>query len=127
MLELPEAVLRGAGLSRQKLAAIRDLATRAENRSLCLHRLGHMPDEDVITHLTQVRGIGRWTAEMMLLFRLGRPDVLAPNDLGIQKGLMRVDGLKAMPTPKQVAARSEVWAPHRSVASWFLWRASELP
>lgn len=126
VLSLGEGPLKGAGLSRQKVAAILDLAHRCESRALDLRNLARRSDDEVIAQLTTVRGIGRWTAEMILLFRLGRPDILAATDLGIQKGIMVVDGLSTLPTPKEVLRRGERWAPFRSVASWYLWRASEL-
>lgn len=126
VLSLGEVKLRSAGLSRQKVAAVLDLAMKAERGLLPLRHLARLGDDEVIERLTLVRGIGRWTAEMILLFRLGRPDILAATDLGIQKGIMVVDGLKSLPKPKEVTARGERWAPWRSVASWYLWRASEL-
>lgn len=125
LLALDDAALRGAGLSAAKLAAVRDLAARSLDGSLPLARIARMSDEAVIERLVAVRGIGRWTAQMFLMFRLGRLDVLAPDDLGLREGLRRLDGLADRPTPKELAARGEAWAPLRSVASWVLWRLCE--
>jgi DNA-3-methyladenine glycosylase II len=122
---LSDEVLRGAGLSQGKLLALRDLAQRTLDGRLRTRGFTRLPDEEIIEELTQVRGIGRWTAQMFLLFRLGRLDVLAPDDLGLQEGLKRLDGLAERPRPKELAARGEVWAPLRSVASWVLWRLCE--
>jgi len=122
ILELPDAHLRGAGLSRAKTAAIQDLATKTLDGSLGLRTIARYSDEEVIEILTQVRGIGVWSAQMFLLFRLGRQDVMAGGDLGLQEGLRILDGLPERPGPKELELRAEVWAPLRSVASWVLWR-----
>ncbi|MBI5497122.1 MAG: DNA-3-methyladenine glycosylase 2 family protein [Deltaproteobacteria bacterium] len=124
-LRLGEARLKAAGLSRQKAAAVLDLARHCTQGTLRLATLGRLDDEAVVAALTTVRGIGRWTAEMVLIFRLGRPDVLPATDYGVQKGLMRLDGLRALPRPADVQRRGAVWAPWRSVASWYLWRLAE--
>ncbi|MEO0659931.1 MAG: DNA-3-methyladenine glycosylase 2 family protein [Planctomycetota bacterium] len=124
---LSDAALRGAGLSRGKLAALRDLSERSLDGRLRLRSLARLEDEEIIDELVEVRGIGRWTAQMFLMFRLGRRDVLAPDDLGLQEGLRRLDGLAERPKPRELAARGEVWAPLRSVASWVLWRLTEEP
>lgn len=126
-LALPEEVVRGAGVSRAKLAAIRDLAERTADGRLPLGRVSRLPDDVLVERLVEVRGIGAWTARMFLLFRLGRLDVLAPDDLGIREGLRRLDGLEERPTPAAVQARAEVWRPLRSVASWVLWRLLDEP
>jgi DNA-3-methyladenine glycosylase II len=126
-LQLSDEVVRGAGVSRAKLAAIRDLAERAVDGRLPLRRIALLPDNEVVERMVEVRGIGAWTARMFLLFRLGRLDVLAPDDLGIREGLRRLDGLGERPTPAAVLARGEVWRPLRSVASWVLWRILEFP
>lgn len=125
-LELSEGLLRGAGLSRNKILAVRDLAQRCEDGRLKLRSIARLSDGEVIERLVEVRGIGAWTAQMFLLFRLGRLDVMAPGDLALQEGVRRLDGLAERPTPRELEARAEVWAPLRSVASWALWRASEL-
>ena len=128
ILGAPEAALRGAGLSQNKVRAVRDLAEKTlagvvPERSA----LGQMDDEEIIAHCTQVRGIGRWTVEMMLMFHLGRPDVLPVDDLGIQKGAMRLYGLRKLPNPDRLEALAEPWRPWRTVGSWYLWRVLELP
>jgi 3-methyladenine DNA glycosylase/8-oxoguanine DNA glycosylase len=125
LLALPEERLRGAGLSRNKLLSLRDLATRVSSGELDLRRVGRLPDEQVIEELVAVRGIGTWSAQMFLLFRLGRLDVMPATDLGVQEGLRRLDGRTERPTPKEVLARSEPWRPLCSVASWYLWRLVE--
>ncbi len=117
--------LRGAGLSRQKLGYLRDLAARVADGSLPLAHLGRLPDDAVIEHLVQVKGIGRWTAQMFLMFRLGRHDVLPELDLGIQNAMHRAYGLKSRPTPKEVLRLGEKWRPHASTACWYLWRSLE--
>lgn len=125
ILELPDDSLRGAGLSANKLASLRDLAEHTVDGRLPLRSLSTKSDEEIIERLVEVRGIGRWTAQMFLLFRLARLDVFAPDDLGLREGLKRLDGLAERPKPKDLAARCEVWAPLRSVACWVLWRVSE--
>jgi len=125
ILAFPEEVLRGAGVSRAKVAALRGLAEAAEGGDLPIRRLGQLPEEEVMERLTALRGIGPWSARMFLLFRLGRLDVLAPDDLGIREGLRRLEGAEERPTPAEVERRGEVWRPLRSVASWYLWRLSE--
>lgn len=125
LLALPEERLREAGLSRNKLRAVRDLAEKVEDRTLRLHSLSRLPDEEVAAELTAVWGIGEWTAQMFLLFHLGRLDVFAPGDLGLQEGIRILDGLDARPTPAAALQRAEVWRPLRSVASWYLWRLAD--
>ena len=128
LLGLRDAELRGAGLSQAKMRAARDLAQRTVDGSLpTLRELRRMDDESVVDALTQVRGVGRWTAEMFLVFRLGRPDVLALDDLGIRKGYQRVFRLPDIPSRDVVAARGERWRPYRTVVGWYLWRAAEQP
>jgi O-6-methylguanine DNA methyltransferase len=117
--------LRAVGLSAAKVASLHDLARRVERGALDLARLPRMSDDRVISALLEVRGIGRWTAEMLLIFDLGRPDVLPITDLGIRKGLERIDRLRALPEPTEVLARAEAWRPFRSIGSWYLWRALE--
>jgi DNA-3-methyladenine glycosylase II len=113
--------LRAVGLSSQKLAYVRDLCRRVQDGSLPLHDLDGMSDERVIETLTQVKGIGRWTAEMFLMFRLQRPDVLPVDDLGIVKAVQRAYGLRKTPTPERLTSIGEAWRPYRSVACWYLW------
>jgi DNA-3-methyladenine glycosylase II len=125
VLASSDELLRGAGLSRQKIGYLRDLATRVADRSLPLAHLGRLPDDAIVEHLVQVKGIGRWTAQMFLMFRLGRPDVLPDLDLGIQTAIQRAYGLKKRPTPKDVLRIGEKWRPYASVASWYMWRSLE--
>jgi DNA-3-methyladenine glycosylase II len=125
VLESSEEHLRGAGLSRQKIGYLRDLSTRVADKSLPLAHLGRLPDDEIIDHLVQVKGIGRWTVQMFLMFRLGRPDVLPELDLGVQNAIQRAYGLKKRPTPKDVLRIGAKWRPYASVASWYLWRSLE--
>ena len=124
----PEETLRGAGLSGAKLAALKDLAAKTVDGTVpTLARLRRMSDEEIVERLTRVRGIGRWTVEMLLMFRLGRPDVLPVGDFAVRKGFALAYGLKESPKPKELAEHGERWRPYRSVASWYMWRAVELP
>jgi len=126
VLETSDALLREAGLSRGKVAALRDLAAKSLDGTVpAMARLRAMEDEEIVERLTVVRGIGRWTAEMFLIFRLGRPDVLPIDDYGVRKGFQRAFRTRAIPEPKSVARRGERWRPFRTVASWYLWRALE--
>jgi len=127
LLKLDDVVLRSAGLSGQKTAYVKDLAAHAVSRRFPLERLHEFGDDEVIATLTTVKGVGRWTAQMFLMFRLGRPDVLPDLDLGIQKGIQRAYGLRRLPTPPQVLTRGASWAPYRTIASWYLWRLLDLP
>jgi DNA-3-methyladenine glycosylase II len=115
--------LRAAGLSRQKAAYLRDLASKVHDGSLPLDRIASLPDDEVIAALTQVKGIGKWSAQMFLMFRLGRPDVLPDLDLGIQKAIKLAYGLRSMPKPKRVLRIGKSWSPYSTVASWYLWRS----
>jgi DNA-3-methyladenine glycosylase II len=125
LLETPESALRDAGLSRQKLGYLRDLAAKVDSGQVPLARVGRLPDEEVITYLTRVKGVGRWTAQMFLIFRLGRPDVLPELDLGIQTAIQRAYSLPERPGPADVLRIGERWRPHATVASWYLWRSLE--
>jgi 3-methyladenine DNA glycosylase/8-oxoguanine DNA glycosylase len=125
ILAISEEDLRGAGLSRSKLKAIRHLAEKVECGELRLRILARQPDEEVVRQLTSVWGIGEWSAQMFLLFHLGRLDVFAPGDLGLQEGIRILDGMAERPAPAEAAERAEVWAPLRSVASWYLWRLKD--
>ena len=126
VLRTADARLRGAGLSSAKLLALRDLARRSTDGALPTPaQLGTMDDEAVIAALTQVRGIGRWTAQMLLMFQLGRPDVLPLDDFGLRRGLAVLLGRDALPTREELQARARRWAPYRSVASWYLWQAAD--
>jgi DNA-3-methyladenine glycosylase II len=123
MLELTEEDLRGVGFSRRKVEYVHDLAAHVLDGSLELDRIAKLGDEEVIEEISAVRGLGRWSAEVFLLFHLGRPDVISGGDLGIRKAIMVEDGLAAMPTPKQVEERAERWRPNRSLASLYLWES----
>ena len=128
ILEASDESLRGAGLSGAKLVALKDLAAKTLDGTVpTLARLRRMGDEEIIEKLIQVRGIGRWTVEMLLIFRLGRPDVLPVGDFAVCKGFSIVYGLKDLPKPKELIHYGERWKPFRSVASWYLWRVHELP
>ncbi|HZO23616.1 MAG TPA: DNA-3-methyladenine glycosylase [Steroidobacteraceae bacterium] len=119
--------LRAAGLSFSKIAALKDLAAKTIDGTVPdSQTLVTLSDLEIIERLTQVRGIGRWTVEMMLMFQLGRPDILPVDDFGIRNGFRHVYGLRKMPAPKVLAAFGERWAPHRTAAAWYLWRALEL-
>ena len=127
LLEIPPERLRGAGLSTAKTAAVRDLAQRTLDGTIpSLARIRRLEDEEIIERLIVVRGIGRWTAEMLLIFRLGRPDVLPLSDLGVRKGFGLTFRTRKLPSPSIMTRRGERWRPYRSVASWYLWRALEL-
>jgi DNA-3-methyladenine glycosylase II len=127
LLELPPERLRQAGLSTAKTAAVRDLAARTLDGTVpSLASIRRLEDEEIIERLTLVRGIGRWTVEMLLIFRLGRPDVLPVGDLGVRKGFGRVFRKGKLPEPSVVLRRGERWRPYRSVATWYLYRALEL-
>jgi DNA-3-methyladenine glycosylase II len=126
LLALPMGDLRAVGLSNNKALAIQDLAGRTLDGRLSLRSIAKRTDEEVIEMLVGVRGIGEWTAQMFLMFKLGRLDVMAPGDLGLQEGLKCLDGLKERPGSKLLAQRAEDWAPLRSVACWALWRLTDL-
>jgi DNA-3-methyladenine glycosylase II len=125
VLETTDEQLRAVGLSRQKIGYMRDLSTKVTTGDLPLDAVEHMTDDDLIAHLVQVKGIGRWTAQMFLMFRLGRPDVLPELDLGIQNAIRKAYRMRKRPTPKQVKRVGAKWSPHSSVASWYLWRSLE--
>jgi O-6-methylguanine DNA methyltransferase len=126
LLRCPDEELRGAGLSGPKIAAARDLAEKTLAGAVPdPHELIRLTDEEIIARLTAIRGIGRWTAEMLLIFRLGRPDVLAVDDYGLRKGLAAAHGLAELPSPRRLAEIGERWRPYRTIASWYLWRAAE--
>lgn len=121
-----DAGLRACGVSGNKVLALRDLARReAAGEIPSARQLQYMADQDIIDALVPTRGIGRWTVEMMLMFRLGRPDVLPVDDLGVRQGAMLLDGSPDMPPSKALAVRGEGWAPHRTMASLYLWRIAD--
>ncbi|MEO6877510.1 MAG: DNA-3-methyladenine glycosylase [Gemmatimonadaceae bacterium] len=123
VLATPDEPLRGAGLSRQKIGYMRDLSLKVHNGELPLDSVETMSDDELIAHLVQVKGIGRWTAQMFLMFRLGRRDVLPELDLGIQNAVQKAYRMRKRPTPKQLTKIGAKWRPHASVASWYLWRS----
>jgi DNA-3-methyladenine glycosylase II len=123
VLALPEARLRGAGLSAAKAASIRDLAAKVADGTVPLDGLRRLSDDRVVERLSQVRGIGRWTAEMFLIFRLRRLDVWPVDDYGVRKGYMLAYGLKEIPKPKELHALGDRFRPYRTLAAWYCWRA----
>lgn len=123
---IDDAALRACGVSGNKALALRDLSAREMRGEIpTLRQMSVLHQDEIVAALTPIRGIGRWTVEMMLMFRLGRPDVLPVDDLGVRKGAQIVDGLEAMPTPKQLLARGERWGPYRTYASLYLWRIAD--
>lgn len=128
LLKTPEEMLRSAGLSGSKVAAVKDIAAKTLAGVVPERKvIVKLSDEEIIERLTTIRGVGRWTVEMLLIFRLGRPDVLPVNDYGMRKGFARTYGWKDLPLPKELLAFGEKWRPYRTVASWYFWRALELP
>jgi DNA-3-methyladenine glycosylase II len=128
LLATPDEALRAAGLSRAKTAALKDLAAKTIDGTVPSGRaLLRMTDDEIITRLTTVRGIGRWTVEMLLLFDLGRPDVWPVDDYGVRKGFAKTFRRRELPTPKQLMKLGEKWRPYRSVAAWYFWRAMDAP
>lgn len=123
LASLTDEQMRAVGMSRQKIAYFRDLASKALSGALPLDSLDEMSDDDVIAALTQVKGIGRWSAEMFLMFRLHRPDVLPVDDLGIVNAVKNVYRLRKRPTADRIRTIGEPWRPYRSVACWYLWRS----
>ena len=128
LLATPDETLRAAGLSRAKTAALKDLAAKTIDGTVPSGRaLVRMTDDEIITRLITVRGIGRWTVEMLLLFDLGRPDVWPVDDYGVRKGFAKTFGRRKLPSPKQLMKFGEKWRPYRSVAAWYFWRALDAP
>jgi len=123
LLETPDEVLRSVGLSRQKIAYMKDLAHRVVQGDVPMHRLHELEDDAIIDALTRVKGVGRWTAQMFLMFRLGRPNVLPELDLGIRKAIQRAYRTRALPSVERVRRVAAPWAPYRTVACWYLWRS----
>ena len=125
-LEMPLTKLRAVGLSNNKALAIHDLAEKSLDGTLApLRRISRLDDQKVIENLCQVRGIGPWTAQMFLMFNLGRPDVMPAADLGVQKGVQAVYRMRKLPDPDRVLAKTRHLAPYRSAASWYFWRAAD--
>lgn len=129
ILAASEEQLRSAGLSRAKTLALKDLALKTSQGLVPdaeeLHSLDN--DDEIVKKLVSIRGIGKWTVQMLLIFRLGKPDVLPVDDYGIRKGFALVYGQAELPKPKELESFGEIWRPYRTVASWYLWRALELP
>ena len=127
LLKVRPEKIRTAGLSRAKTVALLDLATKVHNKDLpSIPEIRQLTDQQVIDALTQVKGIGPWSAEMFMIFTLGREDVLSTSDLGLRKGFALLKGLEDLPDPQTFTKGAEKWRPFRSVASWYLWRALEL-
>lgn len=125
-LATPDEKLRAAGLSRAKTAAIKDLSSKTLAGVVPSARaIVQMSNEEILERLTTVRGVGPWTVEMLLIFTLGRPDVLPATDYGVRKGFALTYGLKELPKPKELLAFGEKWKPHRTTAAWYFWRALE--
>lgn len=128
VLDTADDALRGAGLSGAKVAAIKDLAKKADQGDIPeMEQLNQMADEEIVKTLTAVRGIGEWTVQMMLVFKMGRPDVLPINDYGVRKGYGLIFNKGELPTPKELLKYGERWRPWRTVASWYMWRALDPP
>jgi DNA-3-methyladenine glycosylase II len=128
VVNTPDEKLRAAGLSGSKVRALKDLAAKTLDGTVPSGReVMRMTDEEIIERLITVRGIGRWTAEMLLLFELGRPDVWPVHDYGVRKGFAKVFGKRKLPTPKQLLKLGEKWKPYRSAAAWYFWRALDAP
>jgi len=126
ILKLTDEQLRGVGLSKQKSGYLRDLATKTASGVLDFSRLAEMPDDEVIKHLTQVKGIGVWTAQMFLMFTLRRPDILPTGDYGVQAAMKKHYRKRKLPKPKEMQKIARRWAPYRSVACWYLWRSLDI-
>jgi DNA-3-methyladenine glycosylase II len=127
LVETPDAALRGCGFSRAKAAALKDIAARSLDGSIpARSALARMKDEAIIGRLVEARGVGRWTVEMFLMFTLGRPDVLPVDDYGVRLGYKIAYGKRTLPKPKTLARIGEQWAPYRTTASWYLWRAVDM-
>lgn len=127
ILKLRPSRMRRLGLSTAKTAYIRDLARHTRDRKVVFEELGALADHEVVEHLTQVKGIGTWTAHMFLIFALQRPDVLPVGDLGIRSAMRKAYGLEALPAPAEMEAIAQSWRPYCSVASWYLWRSLDGP
>ena len=119
--------LRGLGLSRQKASYLQDLTEKVVSKTVKLHRVHRLTDDEIIDELIQVKGIGRWTVQMFLIFCLGRPDVFAPDDFGLRSAIQRLYGLSELPKRAEAEEIAAPWRPHATIASWYLWRSLELP
>jgi DNA-3-methyladenine glycosylase II len=125
LLATGDDVLRGVGLSRQKIGYLRDLADKVASGAVPLESLDTLSDDEVLAALVRVKGVGRWTAQMFLMFRLGRPDILPELDLGVQRGIQLAYALPVLPPPREVQRIGAPWAPYRSAAAWYLWRSMD--
>lgn len=123
VLATRKSKLRTVGLSGMKIEYLKDLAKHVEEGKLNMRTISRMSDEDVIAHLTQVKGIGRWTAEMFLIFSLGRQDVFPVDDLGLRKGVQTLFSLPEIPKPQEVEKLGQGWRPYRTIATWYLWKS----
>jgi DNA-3-methyladenine glycosylase II len=123
ILATRKSKLRLVGLSSMKIEYLKDLARYVKGGKLDMRSLPRMDDEDVVTHLTQVKGIGRWTAEMFLIFSLGRQDIFPVDDLGLRKGIQMIFSLPEIPKPKEVERIGDRWKPYRTIATWYLWKS----
>jgi DNA-3-methyladenine glycosylase II len=123
VIATPDFKLRSAGLSKMKVAYIKDLSEKIQSKKLRIISLKDRTDEEIITHLTQVKGIGRWTAEMFLIFSLGRLDVLPVGDLGLKKGIQRLYSMPELPEKEEIEEIAEDWRPYRTVATWYIWKS----
>ncbi|HLW87582.1 MAG TPA: DNA-3-methyladenine glycosylase [Terriglobales bacterium] len=126
ILKLTEAQMRSAGLSKQKSSYLRDMAERASRGLLDFSKLAELSDDEVIDHLTQVKGVGRWTAQMFLMFTLKRPNILPTGDFGVQMAIKKAYNKRKLPKPVQMEKIAKVWEPYRSFACWYLWRSLDL-
>jgi len=127
VMTLSDEEIRASGFSRPKVSFIKDLAAHVLEGRLDLHGLKKHPDDEVMRQLVAVKGIGQWTAEIFLMFRLGRPDILPADDLGLMTAAQRIYGLKKRPDPKRLRKIGEAWKPYRSIAAWYLWQSLSLP
>jgi len=127
LAKAPDEKLRGAGLSGRKTEYVKELAARTLRREIAIEGLHELGDDGVMETLVRVRGIGRWTAQMVLMFRLGRPDILPELDLGVQKAVQRLHRMRKLPSPAKLHRIGAKWAPYRTYAAWYLWRSLDLP
>jgi len=126
VLAKTDAQLRSVGLSEKKVLYIKDLAAHVRDGKLNFHRFHRMSDEEIVAHLTQVKGIGKWTAEIFLMFNLGRPDVMPADDLGVQNAVQRHYRMRQRPNRKRLLKHAERWRPYRTAAAWYLWRSLDI-
>jgi DNA-3-methyladenine glycosylase II len=126
LAEVSDEALRGSGFSWAKIASLRDIASKTLDGTIPGSRaIRSMPDAEIIERLVQVRGVGRWTVEMLLIFKLGRPDIFPADDFGVRNGFRIAHGLEEMPKPKELRLHAELWRPHGTTAAWYLWRAAD--